>query len=348
MESQESAVASIWTHTIHRLLSPPWHDSVCTSSPCLMVAEIDDPLFAFLTTSTRGVVRPASRELGGFEPPEEDAEEPGRTERALDRFFSLWPVDARRMRAGDSLAELPTWLDDSSGTARGIWYLFCTIAIQLVTAAILGVTFAMEWPQSSSGGKVLLGILLFLQLATAWWSVSRTANDKIDGFEKGLVSIMEATSTCLLLAGAFLSDSAEGEALDMDRLTRSLELSAAGAKVHMGVVLTFTLHPLPHPRLHPHPHLHPRPHPQVLMGAVFLPMAITVCVQPRLDPGTSAVWDLVSHLPHYSANPEVVGIEARHPRQQLSRTHRRLDVGRRWKHARGWLPDAHDVHLTPV
>ena len=255
MESQESAVASIWTHTIHRLLSPPWHDSVCTSSPCLMVAEIDDPLFAFLTTSTRGVVRPASRELGGFEPPEEDAEEPGRTERALDRFFSLWPVDARRMRAGDSLAELPTWLADSSGNARGIWYLFCTIAIQLVTATILGLTFAMQWPQSSSGGKVLLGILLFLQLATAWWSVSRTANDKIDGFEKGLVSIMEATSTCLLLAGAFLSDSAEGEALDMDRLTRSLELSAAGAKVLMGGG------PHPHPSPSPSPSPLPSPTP---------------------------------------------------------------------------------------
>ena len=47
--------------------------------------------------------------------------------------------------------------------------------------------------------QVLLGILLVLQLAMAWWSVCRTANDKIDGFEKGFTSLLEAVSSCLVV-----------------------------------------------------------------------------------------------------------------------------------------------------
>ena len=45
---------------------------------------------------------------------------------------------------------------------------------------------------------------------------------------------MKACSTCLLLAANFLSDTAEGDEQDMERLTRSLELSAASVKVLMG------------------------------------------------------------------------------------------------------------------
>jgi hypothetical protein len=51
------------------------------------------------------------------------------------------------MRPGDALAELPTWLNDSSGTARGVWYLYCQVAIQVVTAIILGITSSLLWSQ---------------------------------------------------------------------------------------------------------------------------------------------------------------------------------------------------------
>ena len=247
--------------------------------------EVDDPAFAFLTNVTRGLIRPASRELGGFEPPEEDAEEPGRTERALARFFTCHPVNARRMRPGDALVELQTWLGDASGSVCGTWYLFGTITIQLTSALIVGVAYSLAWSQTAYGNKVrhtlliaqcpaetsrpqhppipplicnratldhsdflwqvLLGVVLTLQLTMAWWSVSRTANDKIDGFEKCAVSLMEAVSTCLVLAASFLADREEGEPVDMERLARALELSALSVTI--------------------------------LMGAIFLPMAITVC-----------------------------------------------------------------------
>ena len=43
----------------------------------------------------------------------------------------------------------------------------------------------------------------------AWWSVCRTASDKIDGFEKGIVCVLEAVATSLLLAANILTH--EGE-----------------------------------------------------------------------------------------------------------------------------------------
>ena len=216
--------------------------------------EIDDPAFALITNLTMGLVRPTSRELGGFEPPDEDAEEPGRTERHLARVFSLrlW-TNARRMLPGDALSELPTWLGDSSGSARGMWYLFMSMLLQLILAAVLGVTFSLTWSQTSEGSKALLGVLIAFQLLTAWWSVFRTANDKIDGFQNCMVSLTEATSTCLLLASAMLATKEEGEEeVDIGRLTRALELS---------VVST-----------------------DLLMVAIFVPIGITVCT-PRSAEG---------------------------------------------------------------
>jgi len=146
------------------------------------------------------------------------------------------------------MAELPTWLGDASGTARGIWYLFGAMLIQLITAIVLGWAYALTWSQSEKGSKVLLGIVLLLQLSMAWWSVCRTANDKIDGFEKGITALLEAISTCLVLAGSILADQGRrmqeetGEP-DLELLAKVLQLANASS--------------------------------QTLMAAVFLPMAIT-------------------------------------------------------------------------
>ena len=219
--------------------------------------EVDDPCFALLANITRGFFRPASRELGSFEPPDEDTEEPERTERALARFFSFFPMKINHMCAGDALSELSTWLDDSSGGARGIWYLFGIMFIQLITALLLGLTYSFGWSQSSTGSKALLGCLIFLQLLMAWWSIFRTANDKIDGVEKFFVSLCEATSLCLLLAANILADSSEGEESDLHRLERSLAL----------VVISG----------------------QFLMAAVFFPMATTV-YNTFIVPAVGFVW----------------------------------------------------------
>ena len=117
--------------------------------------EVDDPIFALLTSVTRhGLIRPQARERGSFEPPEADAEEPGRTERHLSRFFSLRLLNPRHVRAGDALAELQTWLGDASGSARGLWYQGGSTALQLTSASLMGFTYAMAWSQSPTGSKV--------------------------------------------------------------------------------------------------------------------------------------------------------------------------------------------------
>ena len=96
-------------------------------------------------------------------------------------------------------------------------------------------------------------MLIFLQLAMAWWSVCRTASDKIDGFEKGIVCVLEAVATSLLLAANILTHKDEGgEDAGMERLTRALELSAISANI--------------------------------LVAAVFFPISILIC-EPLKAPG---------------------------------------------------------------
>jgi len=110
--------------------------------------------------------------------------------------------------------------------------------------------------------QVLLGILLVLQLAMAWWSVCRTANDKIDGFEKGFTSLLEAVSSCLVLAGSILAEQwrqiqEETGEEDLQLLSQVLRLANCSS--------------------------------QVLMAAVFLPMAITT-YNSMLVPIVGHVW----------------------------------------------------------
>ena len=209
--------------------------------------QLEDPLMALLTNVSRGRIPPIARENGSFEPPEEDTEEPGCTERSLHRAFSWRIHDPRKMRPGDALTILGTWLGDGVGSSRGIWYLFGMIALQLTTAIVLGITYAMQWSQSNEGSKTLLGFLICLQLLGAYWSGPMfgpsTANDKIDGAEKFVVYLCEACSTTLMLAGSFVADASNGGE-NLDALSLSLQLSGLSA--------------------------------QILMVAIFFPMSITV------------------------------------------------------------------------
>jgi len=84
--------------------------------------------------------------------------------------------------------------------------------------------------------QVLLAVLIVLQLAMAWWSVCRTASDKIDGFEKGIVCVLEAVATSLLLAANILTHKEGEEDVDIERLTRALELSATSANILVAAV----------------------------------------------------------------------------------------------------------------
>ena len=81
------AVLGACTHQAHQLLVfLRVHNQHCwqPSEPPQSRAELDDPLFALLTSLSCGCIRPMPREQGSFECPEEDQEEPARTERARE------------------------------------------------------------------------------------------------------------------------------------------------------------------------------------------------------------------------------------------------------------------------
>ena len=210
-------------------------------------AEVDDPFFALLTNLSRGCFKAKSRELGSFEPPEEDTEEPARTERALGRFFTWRCLRFREINSGDAFSYLPSWLGDSSGSGKfGVFYMFFMIALQLLTGVIMGIFFSVPWGSSSNGGKALLTILLSLQLVGAVWSLClRTANDKLDGLEKALIYFIEAAATALMLASAYVAEAGGNSSDDADsgepgkdlaNLKLSLQLATTSASILMGAI----------------------------------------------------------------------------------------------------------------
>ena len=84
-----------------------YHDDVCwqQSEKPQSIAEVDDPLIAAVTKVMK--LKPVAREQGSFEAPEEDDEEPARTERMLTRTFAPWRAPSfRNMRPGDAMAEV--------------------------------------------------------------------------------------------------------------------------------------------------------------------------------------------------------------------------------------------------
>ena len=129
--------------------------------------------------------------------------------------------------------------------------LFVQIVLQLTTAILLGIITAQPWAQSTVGGMTVLVLLLLLQLIGAFWSFFHTANDAIDGFEKGVVYLIEATALSLLLASAIIGQKKEGEDPDLEKLALSLKLASHSATV--------------------------------LLAGIFFPMSITLCTHSALS-----------------------------------------------------------------
>ena len=188
-----------------------YHNDTCwtPSDPMDIKAEQDDPLLALLTYSTKGLIPPRPRERGSFEPPEDESVEPGRTERALSRFFQTFsvrrPTLVRDLPAADGLAELDMWLEDAHGSKLGVFYLFALTMHQMITASYLGFFYANPWAQGSIGSLFLLVILVLLQIGAAFWTLGRTANDRLDAMGKFTGYFLEAVACSLLCASAMVN-----------------------------------------------------------------------------------------------------------------------------------------------
>lgn len=165
----DQAVRLVYFYFRH--LSKSWRAAAKPNS----FDEVVDPCVAVLHCVTRRLLW--AREQGSFEPPAAEAIEPARTEDALRRAFTFGITCHQRLKTGPALDSLAIWLDDASGSWRGLYYIFFTTILQLAIAVLTGITYPMSWARTDEGQKVLLSCLVATQFSCAAWVLCSTAND---------------------------------------------------------------------------------------------------------------------------------------------------------------------------
>jgi hypothetical protein len=113
---------------------------------------------------------------GEFGVPDEDMEEPKRTEMAFVRQWeSMLPCLPTRYRTkepttpGIVLERLPGWLADAAGSKRGCTYLMVQVILQLLIALNIGFFNANAWAPTSTGGLTqacMVGVLEWLRVGS--------------------------------------------------------------------------------------------------------------------------------------------------------------------------------------
>ena len=147
-------------------------------------------------------LRAAQRRSGSYECPEEDAEEPARTEQAL-AFASLracfrLPTTDVAPRAGLSLDMLASFLGDGNPSRRGVYHACIGLFLQLLFAIVIG---GLKRPGEANANIAVGQVILVatLQLLSALWSVCGDPSDKLLGFMGCVCSTCECISSVLLL-----------------------------------------------------------------------------------------------------------------------------------------------------
>ena len=152
-----------------------------------------------------GLVRQAHRRSGSYECPEDDKEEPYRTEDALDfarHWCSCCSASGHLLpkRAGLSYDMLSPFLEAGNPSIRGTAFTFVQLILQISVAIVIG---GFKIPAASAGGSwavtqvVLLG---FVQLAACCWACCGDPSDKLLGSMMAFGSLFEFMASCLLLA----------------------------------------------------------------------------------------------------------------------------------------------------
>jgi len=182
-------------------MSMIWTDADPPETP----KDCDDPLFGLMM---KVGFKGRNRVKGEFRVPEEDKQEPARTERALKHaFFWLTRImylfgygsgDREHMtdaeyykkkisimgfnccetheRPGDALERGPMWLDEAKG-GRGVHYLSVQLGLQIVAGGLSGFLEAHPWKMTSAGGMGLMVSLLCTQFLSLLWCAANTASD---------------------------------------------------------------------------------------------------------------------------------------------------------------------------
>jgi hypothetical protein len=174
------------------------HGVTCVRSENTVDAarDVEDPVLRLISKlRQRCGLSPLGRERGGYEAPEEDSEEPARTERLLASPFSLL-----HSNAGDACDAMSTlWLSRSSGSISGVFYDLFSIALMLG----LGVAFGLEDVASRANwGAITQAVIVFSLQAclTLYVLMLCPSIDRIDNFQTWVQLMLEATATFLLLS----------------------------------------------------------------------------------------------------------------------------------------------------
>jgi hypothetical protein len=153
-----------------------WNESVNSFDDRLSAHDVGDPLLRIITRA--GIVRPAPRFRGSFEPKSVDIREPGRTRRNVHIFGAgRYP--------GDSYASLSsTWVADV-GARSGIYYQLVKVLIQVLFAMVAGVTrrYTVPLPDAQLQMAVLAILQISLGVYCTW---SGSAGDRLEGVSSGI------------------------------------------------------------------------------------------------------------------------------------------------------------------
>ena len=226
-------VHQVWRlEKLRRLhMSMIWSDADPPETP----KDCDDPLFGLMM---KVGFKPRNRVKGEFGVPDEDKQEPARTERALE-FAFFWPTrimylfgygsgdrehitDAEyskkkisimglnccetHERPGDALERGPMWLDEAKG-GRGVHYLSVQLGLQLFAGALSGFLEAHPWKMTSAGGMGLMIALLSTQFLSLLWCAANTASDYLKAGQAITVYSMEFLASLLVFVAGLVADS---------------------------------------------------------------------------------------------------------------------------------------------
>ena len=143
--------------------------------------EVDDP--ALWVLAKLRLIPAISRVRGDYEPPEEDNEEPKRTERLLADPFAVW---RRRKTPGDEYSSLVTlWLSDVGGGYRGTFYQNCKFLIHVSCAFMVGWGYDAS-PDSLRANTQALALVGLQGFLCVYCFLLCAAGDRLEGFVCGL------------------------------------------------------------------------------------------------------------------------------------------------------------------
>ena len=188
-------------------------------------SEVDDPLLYSLAKCR--LIKPRSRVRGGYEPREDDNEEPDRTERLLSRPLALW----RHRKAGDEYVSMATlWLSDVGSGIRGTYYQITKIILLLLSAFVAGIGFDAD--PGSSRAHAQAWLLITIQVVLALYCLFICyAGDRLEGTIAGLEAVCQAIKLLCDYRAAGIDRTAVAEAWAAANTTNATTLAEIEAGV---------------------------------------------------------------------------------------------------------------------